>query len=696
MELEKYVGQIIDKRYKIVKVIGKGGMAIVFEALDMTMKRVVALKVLKDDVAKDPQSVKRFVNESKAISMLSHPNIVTIYDISIMGDLKYIVMERVDGITLKKYINRKGPLSAREALVYTRQILKALEHAHEKGIIHRDIKPQNIMLLKSGEIKVTDFGIAKLPNAETVTVADQAIGTVYYISPEQASGKTIDPRSDLYSLGIVMYEMLTGDLPFKAETPVSVALKQVNEQPKSPREKMPKLPIGVEQIVLAAMEKNPDKRFQDAATMRKHVEKLIESPTHVFTSKKMAAVQASTGVKGLFDKMKKKKTKGKRQSSSMLPVIAGISLAFIIILIISLVSIVTNLFKDDPTLRKEIIVPNLVNELYTEDLKADLESQGYNVTVDYTDNSNYDPYTIIKQKPLGGSKKIIIEGQQKCNLTLTICRDESAMTLELPEYSMTDYRTVEIKAEKIGLKTTVKFEKHDIIPEGMVIRTDPTAGTVVTKDTLITLYVSDGPELKMVKMPSLMGKTLEQAKQLLEKYKLNIGEVTYQESDKPKGEVLEQSHAEGSDVPSGSDIYLIVSQGKTETAGPAVIKLSKYAGQHIDDVREALGMLNLTFNIIPEYNTEQPNGYVIKTYPDAGADVTPRSEDGDGTMINIYVSQGARPVETDPPETEPAVTEPPATQPPATQPETTPPAVTEPPATQPPATQSEVTQSREE
>lgn len=210
---ERYLGQVFDKRYRINRIIGIGGMAVVFEASDLLMNRTVAVKMLKETINNDTQSVKRFLNESKAVSMLSHPNIVNIYDVSVKDDLKYIVMELIRGITLKNYINRKGALNLKEVYSYAEQILLALEHAHAKGIVHRDIKPQNIMLLKNGRIKVADFGIAKLPDAETVTMTDKAIGTVYYISPEQASGKKIDARSDLYSLGVVLYEMTTASCP---------------------------------------------------------------------------------------------------------------------------------------------------------------------------------------------------------------------------------------------------------------------------------------------------------------------------------------------------------------------------------------------------------------------------------------------------------------------------------------------------
>jgi len=316
---EKYVGRVFDNRYRIEKVIGIGGMAIVFKATDMLMRRTVAVKILKDEISADEQSVKRFINESKTVAMLSHPNIVNIYDVSVRDNIKYIVMEFVEGITLKNYMKHREVLNLREIVSYTTQILRALDHAHKKGIVHRDIKPQNIMLLKNGIIKVMDFGIAKLPNAETVTMTDKAIGTVYYISPEQVGGKNVDARSDLYSLGSMMYEMATGDMPFTAESPVSVALKHVNDAAIPPREINAMIPVGLEQIILRAMEKDPETRYQSAEAMLGHITKLRENPRIIFKDIKPQKKQKNS-----------ERKKGRQVSKSMFPIILGVTLAFLI------------------------------------------------------------------------------------------------------------------------------------------------------------------------------------------------------------------------------------------------------------------------------------------------------------------------------------------------------------------------------
>lgn len=289
----KYIGQMFDNRYKIQRLIGSGGMAVVFEAIDTFSGRRVAIKMLKDAAANNTQAIKRFVIESRAVEMLDHENIVKIYGISVRGDHKYIVMEYLEGISLRDYMKTKGPLDWREAVAFIEQILAALDHSHMKGVVHRDIKPQNIMILERGVVKVTDFGIAKIPKAETLTMADKAIGTVFYISPEQAQSKKVDPRSDLYSLGVMFYEMVAGKLPFIADTPVAVILKHIKEKPVPPTQLNSKIPIGLEQIILCAMEKDPAARYQSASQMLRHLRRLKQDPTVVFVQRQIAPARPS-------------------------------------------------------------------------------------------------------------------------------------------------------------------------------------------------------------------------------------------------------------------------------------------------------------------------------------------------------------------------------------------------------------------
>ncbi len=279
---EKNIDEVFDGRYKIKRKIGIGGMAIVYEAIDLKTGQSVALKMLKESISDNTQALRRFINESKAVAMMDHANIVKILDVSVKTEHKFIVMEYIKGITLRDYMNKKQKLSWQEASAFIVQILHALDHAHMRGVIHRDIKPQNIMIMEGGFIKVADFGIAKIPNAETVTMVDHAVGTIYYISPEQARGKKIDARSDLYSLGVMFYEMLTGSLPFMAESSYEIMNKHINTSPKPPKQYLPQLPTGVEQIILCAMEKDPTRRYQSASQMLRHIYRIQQNPATVF------------------------------------------------------------------------------------------------------------------------------------------------------------------------------------------------------------------------------------------------------------------------------------------------------------------------------------------------------------------------------------------------------------------------------
>ena len=549
---EKYVGAVIDGRYKVDKIIGVGGMAVVYRAHDGLTDRTVAIKMLKDEIANDEESVKRFINESKAVAMMSHPNIVNIYDVSVREDVKYIVMEYVEGITLKNYMTKRGALNLREILSYTEQILSALRHAHEKGIVHRDIKPQNIMLLRDGIVKVTDFGIAKLPNAETVTLTDKAIGTVYYISPEQASGQGIDPRSDLYSLGIMMYEMATGALPFTADSPVSVAMMQINDTAKSPLELNPNIPKGLAQIIGVAMEKDPAHRYQNAESMLRHIRRLKENPNVIFRIPKHREGDEDDG-KSVLSLM--------FGGGPVFPVIAAVALAFFILFAISGVYILNRVVATTSASPGTTInVDDFVGSFYTAELEAWFENSDiYNLSVEYTYTDEFEAGQIIRQDPEARSARKVVRGEQYCDITLIVCR--GMRQIEVPALAGLDYREARQKLKKADLGCTIEYLQSDIYDDGQVIRTTPAAGSQVSTGDTVMVFVSSGPREGEIEVPDFVGMTEMRALSAFVNAKLRLGKVTYVEDEAERGTVILQSSKAGTKVAAYTRINLTVSGG---------------------------------------------------------------------------------------------------------------------------------------
>ena len=591
----RYIGQILDNRYHINKILGVGGMAVVFDATDTLTRRNVAVKMLRDDISSDPVSMRRFVNESKAVSMLSHPNIVKIFDVAVTDSYKYLVMEKVEGITLKKYMDQKGALPVPEALGYVRQILSALDHAHAKGIIHRDIKPQNIMLLKNGQIKVTDFGIAKLPDAETLTMADKAIGTVFYISPEQASAKKIDTRSDIYSLGAVLYEMVTGDLPFNADSPVTVAMMQVNSEPRRPREILHAIPPGVEQIILKAMQKAPEKRFQSAASMAAAVDKIIEDPSYVFRGKQISRSAENDGGSGTrqFGAVgrdvparqtpqrgsipssrpsaqrppsanTKKKKKKKKEPFTIFPIILGILIAFFLVAAVAGIYLLMNLLGADDS-KNVVTIPTFVGDIYSADYASSLEKQGYKLSVTEVFDDTYPAGTVIAQSPSHGERRVLDPSHPSCDLSLTVSK--GAELIVLPELAYYDHREAESRIRSLGLICTVENENDPSVPEGFVIRTIPASGSKVRTGASITLCVSSGAGISYVKVPSFVGKDEITVARLMDENNLIVGNVSRVYDDTvEKGVVISQSIEEGTEVAENlTEIDFVVSKGKDPT-----------------------------------------------------------------------------------------------------------------------------------
>lgn len=557
---DKYIGRVFDKRYKIEKVIGVGGMAIVFKAEDILMNRTVAIKMLKNDVSGDSEALRRFINESKAVAMLSHENIVNIYDVSVKGNTKYIVMEYIEGITLKAFLKHKGgSLSWRETLNIAEQILRALEHAHSKGVIHRDIKPQNIMLLKNGLIKVADFGIAKLPDADTFTVTDQAIGTVNYISPEQAlNEEAIDERSDLYSVGVLMYELSCGELPFSGETPVAVAYKHVHEPPKSPREIKPDMPQGLEQIIMRAMEKSPDMRYRSAQQMLAHISALKKNPGIKFRS--AAEVEAlQSGTKKKKNKKHKKERTERERGGLVFPIILGVFSSLLIIGVILAFFVFNNVSKQlNSTDTNNVVIKNYVGKIYNDALREELVQLGYRVSLK-PGTSGSILHEIVLQSPEGGSER-----KKSSDLELVLYVYTGASTEILPDLSFKRFSS--IKSAYYGTyELEVERVEDQNVPAEYVIKTDPPAGSIVETGQKITIYVSNGYSVEKKEVPSVCGIEISEAIKTLKQEGFIIGSVTFAESELEKNTVTFQSLTALSEAPVNSEIDLIVSLGPAET-----------------------------------------------------------------------------------------------------------------------------------
>ncbi len=572
--MDRFVGKRLDGRYEIQEIIGVGGMAVVYKAHDNVENRTVAIKILKEEFVSNEEFIRRFKNESKAIAVLSHPNIVKVYDVSFGDLIQYIVMEYIDGITLKEFIERQGSLRWKDAVYFTIQILKGLQHAHDKGIVHRDVKPQNIMVLSDGTIKVADFGIARFARNEQRTITDKAIGSVHYISPEQARGEKTDEKADIYSVGVMLYEMLTGQLPFEAESAVSVAIMQLQRDPKLPTEINPSIPVGLEQITMHAMQKTPERRYQSASELLCDLEQFKKDPESTFDysyfvdnspTKFVDTLMSSTPASAVVEE-DDEEVEEIKEKNNMIPILAGIASALIIALVILGIIFIPKLLKNTGA---EIECPNFVGKTIEEVKK--LESfNSFDIEWEYTASEDHEIGVVCDQSQSAGKKL-------KNGASIILYVSTGQTNVKVPDvYGKTEsYAVSELKSK--GFATVVKEVADDEVEAGLVIKTDPARTTVMAEGAEITVYVSTGKATKMLDVPNVVGLTEEKAKADIEKLGLIVEseprDLTSSEKEYPKGYVIAQEPDANSSekVPEGSTIKIYVSTGVTNyTYAPTV------------------------------------------------------------------------------------------------------------------------------
>lgn len=588
--MDQYIGKMLDNRYEILERIGTGGMAVVYKAKCHRLNRLVAIKILKSDLAQDEDFRRRFNAESQAVAQLSHPNIVSVYDVSKGGDIEYIVMELIDGITLKQYMEKRGQLNWRESLHFITQIMRGLSHAHSRGIVHRDIKPQNIMVLRDGSVKVADFGIACLENSAQ-TLTQEALGSVHYISPEQARGDRTDARSDIYSAGVVLYEMLTNRLPFEGDSAVSVAIQHLSSIPLAPREINPDIPASLELICMKAMAPDLDRRYPSADAMIADLESFRKNPgvnldfemndirpeepdeptrlirTPAASSPHHTAVRDPREYErerspSYKPEERSPARRGKKKSTAL--IVGAVCLALVAVFFLYRM-----IFGSLGSENVQHTVPNVVG--YTVDeanALSDVKGVFKIEVSEYQPSDKYAKDVIMDQDPKPDEVKKGANLSDNLVITVTVSSGEN--TGEMIDVTGKEAREAKVDLEKMekqyNLSLTIDDseelqENSDEVTAGYVIRTDPAAGESLKDGDTIQLIVSKGPETKPVTVILFEGSQIDLVKQQLKTLGLTLGDVKEEESDQPAGEVLKQSIKADTRVDEGTKIDFTVSKG---------------------------------------------------------------------------------------------------------------------------------------
>ena len=681
MHMDQYIGRLLDNRYEILDVLGTGGMAVVYKARCHRLNRLVAIKILKDEFSRDEEFRRRFNAEGEAVAMLSHPNIVQVYDVSSTNAANFIVMELIDGISLKQYMEKKGVLNWKETLHFAMQIAKGLEHAHSRGIVHRDIKPHNVMVLKNGSVKVMDFGIARVMS-KTNTLTKEALGSVHYISPEQAKGGWVDNRSDLYSLGVVMYEMMTGRPPYDGESPVAVAIQHINGGARMPSTLNPNIPGGMEQIIMKGMALDTKDRYSSATEMLRDMEEFRKNPMILFPyggvratgSIPRAGVTAGTAGRTTAERVASRRAEGNAGQGGMSRAGAAAGAAVrqrrpagtgqrgtsprttgniqqrsrrdieaaekksrmttIAIVTCSAVAVVAILFflialMSGALFRSDMVeVPDMLGETYYSGMMID----GLIIKAEHTYNPDYPKGTIFDQNPASGSE--VVKGAV-IKVTVSMGVEPEIKYMEnLVGQSAEDAKSFLLGQ---GMNPLPQEEFSDEVEEGCVIRTSPAEGAELKNGDKVIIYISKGPVIKKAKMPKVEGLSLKDALEVLDDAGFKKVTPKYVESDEDMDEVLKQSVKWKEEIDVTTEIVLTVSLGPKEPTEETTEEPTKKPEEDTEPTEKPTEPQEVT-KTVPISLPEREEAYVLSIYHN-GSEIREATQILPGTTsLNIQLT----------------------------------------------------------